>query len=86
MTNEIRKQRDALQSAGQIDKEDLIHVVIETLARLNNVYRKPITHPDMILELQAAMNVFDSAKCSIDLMLEDAQKKHTSGTIPPGFF
>lgn len=85
-TNEIRNQRDALQAAGKIDKEDLIHIVIETLARLNNVYRKPIAHPDMILELPAAMSVFDSAKCAIELMLEDAQKKHTAGPIPPGFF
>jgi hypothetical protein len=75
-----------LQAAGTIDKEDLVNLIIETLARLNNVYRKPITHPDMILELPAAMNVFDSAKSSIELMLEDAQKKYSSGPIPPGFF
>ncbi len=86
VTNEIRKIRDALQGAGTIDKEDLIHIVIEMLARLNNIYRKPITHPDMILELPAAMNVFDSAKCAIELMLEDSKKKYQSGPIPPGFF
>lgn len=86
VTNEIRKTRDTLLSAGTIDKEDLIHIVIEMLARLNNIYRKPITHPDMILDLSAAMNVFDSAKCSIELMLEDAKKKHSSSPIPSGFF
>ena len=86
VTNEIRKQRDLFQNAGSIDAEDSIHIVIETLARLNNVYRKPISHPDMVLDLPAAINVFDSGKSAIELMLEDAGKKHTSGTIPNGYF
>jgi hypothetical protein len=52
-----------------------MHLVIETLNRINNVYRKPITHPDMVLDSARAMTVFDSAKCAIELMLEDAVKK-----------
>lgn len=86
LINALRIKRDALLTSAAIDKEDLLHIVIEMLNRLNNVYRKPINHPDMVLDLSSALNVFDSAKCAIELMLEDAQKKHTSGPIPPGFF
>lgn len=82
----LRTQRDVLLNAGTIDKEDLLNIAIDMLVRVNNVYRKPIAHPDMILELSAAMNVFDSAKCAIELMLEDAQKKCVSPPIPAGFF
>lgn len=83
VTNGLRTYRDANKT---ITKEDLLHVVIETLNRLNNVYRKPIAHPDMILDLPGAMNVFDSAKCSIELMLEDAQKKRAPNALPASFF
>jgi hypothetical protein len=58
---------------------------VDLLARVNNVYRKPITHPDMILDLSAAMNVFDSSKCAVELMLEDTRKKRQT-PIPDGFF
>lgn len=85
LINELRKKRDVLVSQRVIDSEDLLHLVIEILNRLNNVYRKPITHPDMVLSLSGAMNVFDSAKCAIELMLEDAQKKSVA-KIPDGFF
>lgn len=86
LINGLRTKRDALVANGAIDKEDLLHIVIEMLNRLNNVYRKPITHPDMVLDLSGALNVFDSAKCAIELMLEDAQLKYKSGPIPPAFF
>jgi len=86
LVNALRDRRDGLLASGAIDKEDLLNIVIDMLSRMNNVYRKPIAHPDMILDLQAAMNVFDSAKCAIDLMLEDAQGKRSSTPIAPGFF
>jgi hypothetical protein len=86
LINALRNERDRRVTAHTLDREDLLHIVIETLNRLNNVYRKPITHPDMILDLSAAMNVFDSAKCAIELMLEDANKKNTAGPIQPQFF
>jgi hypothetical protein len=41
-------------------------------------------HPEMTLDLLSAMNAFDSAKCAIELMLEDATKKRSQ--IPNGFF
>lgn len=85
LTNALRTSRDAQLSAGTIDKEDLLNMVIDMLTRVNNVYRKPLTHPDMILDSAPAMNVFDSAKCAIELMLEDGKKKR-SGPIPPEFF
>lgn len=85
LINALRNKRDTLVASAAIDKEDLLHIVIEMLNRLNNVYRKPINHPDMVLDLVSALNVFDSAKCAIELMLEDAQAKF-SGAIPVGFF
>jgi hypothetical protein len=85
LTNALRTARDAQIAAGKINKEDLLSMVVDLLVRVNNVYRKPLTHPDMILELGPAMNVFDSAKCAVELMLEDAKKKR-AGPIPPEFF
>lgn len=82
--NGLRTKRDSLLAQHAIDKEDLLHIAIEMLNRLNNVYRKPITHPDMVLDLSSAMNVFDSAKCAIELMLEDAKKK--APALTDGFF
>jgi hypothetical protein len=86
LINGLRIKRDALTASLAIDREDLLHIIIEMLNRLNNVYRKPITHPDMVLDLPSALNVFDSAKSAIELMLEDAQKKYSPRPIPPGFF
>src|SRR5580698_4902272 len=40
LINALRNKRDALMIGGAIGKEDLLHVVIETLNRLNSVYRK----------------------------------------------
>jgi hypothetical protein len=85
LINTLRNRRDGLLASGAIDKEDLLNIVIDMLNRINNVYRKPIAHPDMVLDLSGAMNVFDSAKCAIDLMLEDAERKYSS-PIAPGFF
>jgi hypothetical protein len=85
LINKLRIKRDALVTSTAIDKEDLLHIVIEMLARINNVYRKPITHPDMVLDLPGSMNVFDSAKTAIELMLEDAKLKAPNG-LQPGFF
>lgn len=73
-------------ASGTIDKEDLLNIAIDVLARLKNVYRNPIMHPDMVLDLSSAMNVFDSAKCAIELMLEDAQHKWQNPPITQGFF
>jgi hypothetical protein len=85
LINALRIKRGALVASAVIDKEDLLHIVIEMLARINNVYRKPITHPDMVLDLPGSMNVFDSAKTAIELMLEDAKLKAPDG-LQPGFF
>jgi hypothetical protein len=85
LINALRIGRDALVKDATIDGEDMLHLVIETLARLNNVYRKPIMHPDMVLDLPGAINVFDTAKNAIALMLEDAGKK-SSANLKPDFF
>ena len=86
LANNLRTERDRLAAAKKIEKEDLLHLVIEFLARINNIYRKPITHPDMILDLPTAMTVFDAAKCAISLMLEDGSKRYSPPPIPKGFF
>ena len=78
--NALRVVRDKLP-----DKEDLLHLIIASLTHINNVFRKPIAHPDLVLTPEQAMMVFDSAKPAIELMLEDARKK-ASSPLPPGFF
>jgi len=84
LINNLRAERDTQLASKQIDKEDLLNIAIDLLARFNNVYRKPVAHPDMVLKSDAALNVFDSAKCAIELMLEDSRRKRP--TIPAGFF
>jgi hypothetical protein len=86
LINALRTARDAQLRARTISKDDLLNIAIDFLNRLNNVYRKPLTHPDMVLDLPRAMTVFDSSKCAIELMLEDAGKKYSTPPIPPGFF
>jgi hypothetical protein len=85
LLNTLRDKRDALTASKAINKDDLLHIIIETLARINNVFRKPLTHPDMVLDLSGAMTVFDSSKCAIELMLSDARKKCAT-PITNGFF
>jgi hypothetical protein len=85
LINGLRTKRDVLLSAGRIDKQDLLSLVIDFLTRINNIYRKPLTHPEMTLDPEGAMTVFDSVKCSIDLVLEDAPRK-SAAKIPAGFF
>jgi len=81
----LQNKRNALLASKTIDSEDLLNLAIDFLSRIKNVYRNPISHPDMTLEPPQAMNVFESAKCAIALMLEDAPKK-SSVPIPAGFF
>lgn len=85
LINGLRTKRDALLASKAIDKEDRLNLAIDFLGRINNVYRKPITHPEMILESSQGITVFDAAKCAIDLILEDAPMKSTA-PIPKRFF
>jgi len=74
---------DKKKKSLKLGMDDLLPLAIETLFRVKHI-RNGLAHPDKFLELSSAMNVFDSAKCAIDLMLEDAQQKDPD--IPKGFF
>jgi hypothetical protein len=52
-------------------KDDPLRLIISNLDRINNIYRKPITHPEMVLKtLDDGKNVFDLAAVSINLIAE----------------
>lgn len=66
--NGLRKQ---LKEEGD-DADTPLGLIISTLARINNVYRKPLTHPEMILEtLEAAKLVFELAGVAITQIAEE---------------
>ena len=46
---------------------------------MNNIYRKPLTHPEMVLKTRdAAKNVFDLAAASIALISEQIAEPVTN--------
>lgn len=52
-------------------KDDPLRLVVNNLDRMNNIYRKPLTHPEMVLKTRDdAKNVFDLAIASIALISE----------------
>ncbi len=55
-------------------KDDPLRLVISNLDRMNNIYRKPIAHPEMVLKTRdVAKNVFDLAAVSISFISEQLQ-------------
>ena len=66
--NGLRKQ---LEKEGN-DSDTPLGLVISTLARINNMYRKPLTHPEMVLDSpEAAKLVFELAGVAITQIVED---------------
>jgi hypothetical protein len=52
-------------------KDDPLRLVVSNLDRMNNIYRKPLAHPEMVLKSREdAKNVFDLVAISIALISE----------------
>jgi hypothetical protein len=52
-------------------KDHPLRLIFSNLDRINNIYRKPLTHPEMVLKTRDdAKNVFDLAAVSIALISE----------------
>jgi len=66
----INGLRLELKRSGLSDDSPL-GLIIANLQRMNNIYRKPLTHPEMILRTRDdARKVFDLAAVSITLLTE----------------
>jgi hypothetical protein len=71
--------REKLKSEGS-DNDTPLGMIISTLARINNVYRKPLTHPEMVLDTSdAAKLLFELAGVAISQIAEDHRNRE-SGT------
>jgi hypothetical protein len=68
---EILEQEEGLKAS-----DSPLGLIIANLARMNNIYRKPITHPAMTLDSpDSAKEVFDLAAVSISLLEKDYAKR-----------
>lgn len=54
------------------DNDTPLGLIISTLARINNIYRKPITHPEMVVKsVDDAKSIFDLAMVAISQIVEN---------------
>ena len=66
-----------LSKSGK-DTDRLSQDILPVLKRIVKTYRNPIMHPEMTLEEDAAIDVFDSAKSAIASILRDVDEgKHS---------
>jgi hypothetical protein len=81
VTNDLRDVADDIRGRPPKPrpKDDPLRLVISNLDRMNNIYRKPLTHPEMVLKTRdAAKNVFDLAAASIALISEQIAEPVTN--------
>lgn len=70
LVNDLRKVLE--KEEGKNASDSPLGLIIANLARMNNIYRKPITHPEMTLDsADAAKEVFDLTAVSISLLEKD---------------
>lgn len=73
VVNDLRKVLE--KEEGLKASDSPLGLIIANLARMNNIYRKPITHPAMTLDIAEAKEVFDLAALSISLLEKDFVKR-----------
>jgi hypothetical protein len=66
--------RDHWKTEGARDDSPL-HLIMALLTSINQIYRNPIMHPEMILDDAKAKQVFDTAALVISTMVEDRVKR-----------
>ncbi len=55
-----------------------LSLIMTLLSSVAQIYRNPIMHPEMILNLEQAKQVFDTAALAISSMVEDRVKRETA--------
>jgi len=66
--------RDQWKKEGARDDSQLL-LIMTLLSSINQIYRNPIMHPEMTLNLTQAKLVFDTAALVISAMVEDRKKR-----------
>jgi hypothetical protein len=67
----LRKQKTKLESSRT--ETGALGDIIPTMDRLASIYRNNIMHPEMTLDEDLAIEVFDNAKTAIAAMLRDVR-------------
>lgn len=76
VVNDLRKVLEKEEGVKASDSP--LGLIIANLARMNQIYRKPIMHPEMTLDSpDAAKEVFDLAAVSISLLEKDFAERST---------
>jgi hypothetical protein len=77
--NDLRIQLKKEEAKDSSDSP--LGLIIANLARMNNIYRKPLTHPEMIIENEGdAREVFNLVTASITMMEKNLFER---GVAPP---
>ena len=66
--------RDQWKKEGAKDDSPLL-LIIALLTSINQIYRNPIMHPEMVLNLDTAKQVFDTAALAISAMVADCVRR-----------
>jgi hypothetical protein len=71
LANDLREVADGKRGAPPLPKDAPMRLIVSNLDRMNNIYRKPLAHPEMTLKTRdEAKNVFDLVAVSIALISE----------------
>jgi hypothetical protein len=71
--------RDQWEKEGAKNDSPLL-LIITLLTSLSHVYRNPIMHPEMTLDVEKAKQVFDTAGLAISSMVEDRVSRQNAVT------
>jgi hypothetical protein len=72
LINALEGKQEKLTKSGK-DTGRLAEDILPVLRRLVKIYRNPIMHPEMVLNEDDAIEVFDNAKAVITSILRDAK-------------
>jgi hypothetical protein len=73
--------RDQWKTEGARDDSSL-HLIMALLISINQIYRNPIMHPEMILDDPKAKKVFDTAALVVSIMVEDRVQRAATRQPP----
>jgi hypothetical protein len=71
--NDLRQQ--LAKDEAKDTQDSLLGLIIALLDRVNRIYRRPIMHPEMILDGEEARKVFQVAAEAISTMADDLAER-----------
>jgi hypothetical protein len=75
--------RDQWKKEGASNSSPLL-LIITLLTSLSHIYRNPIMHPEMTLDMEKAKQVFDTAALAISSMVEDrVNRRNAAPKVTP---